>query len=188
MKIVYLDAVVLFALVGVPFTASAQTPGKPPITLDEFMNATEITGQRISPDGSAVVISTTASDWQQNRFKQDLWLWTKASGTVNEFTHSGHDWSPQWSPDGKTIAFLSDRALPGGAASGDGDGAAEDSKDEPTRVWLISMLGGEPIALYREKFDVHAFAWSSDGAKILLSGTEPLSKDAEGAHKAEWKT
>jgi dipeptidyl aminopeptidase/acylaminoacyl peptidase len=188
MKFLRAHSLLLSLLIGVAFAAAgAQTQTKPPITLDEFMNATEITGQRISPDGSAVVICTVAPDWQQNRFKQDLWLWTKLSGATKQLTHAGHDWSPQWSPDGKTIAFVSDHALPGDVAGAEGDGAAEGTKDEPSRVWLISILGGEALPLYREKLDVHAFGWSSDGASIVFSVTEALSKDAEDAHKAEWK-
>jgi dipeptidyl aminopeptidase/acylaminoacyl peptidase len=191
MKVLCAHTLLIFTLIGVSLAAGAQSSmsahSKSPITLDEFMNATEITGERISADGSAVVLSTIAPDWQQDRFKQDLWLWTKLSGTATALTHSGHDWSPEWSPDGKTIAFVSDRALPGDLANGDGDGATGGTKDETSRVWLISTLGGEAVPLYREKLDVHTFAWSSDGASILFSGTEPLSKDAEDAHKAEWK-
>jgi dipeptidyl aminopeptidase/acylaminoacyl peptidase len=176
-----------FVLMGASFTASVLSvgaqQGKPPITLDEFMNTTEVLGARIAPDGSAVVISTVAPDWQQNRFKEDLWLWTKQGGVANQLTHSGHDSSPQWSPDGKMIAFLSDRALPTDLVGGDGDG----NKDETNRIWLIPVLGGEAVPLFRQKLDVHAFAWSSDGASLMFSVTEPLAKEAEDTHKAEWK-
>lgn len=180
-----------FVLVGASFTACvcsvAAQQSMPPISLDEFMNATGIKGARISQDGSAVVIATDAADWQHNRFKHDLWLWTKQRGAVEELTNSGHDSSPRWSPDGRTIAFVSDRALPEDLANGDGDAAAERSKDGTSRVWLISAHGGEAVPLYREKLEVHAFAWSSDGASVVFSVTQPLSKDAEDAHKTEWK-
>jgi dipeptidyl aminopeptidase/acylaminoacyl peptidase len=170
---------------GASFTARAQSPSvvqkKQPISLDEFMNATEILGARISPDGAAVVISTGAPDWQHNRFKEDLWLWTKKSGVVTALTHTGHDASPQWSPDGRMIAFVSDRPLTGDSV-GDGD-----SKDGTSRVWLIPADGGEAVPLYREKLDVHAFAWTNDGKSMVFSVTQPLSKDAEDAEKGEWK-
>ena len=194
MKIRFTQFLLTGFLLGASFTAGAQsgpaTGGKPAITLDEFMNATEVVRARISPDGLEAVIATNAPDWRQNRFKEDLWLWTKQSGAVVALTYSGHDASPQWSPDGKMIAFVSDRRLPGEVA-GDGvagDGAAAgDDKDATSRVWLISLSGGEAVPLYREKMDAHAFAWSSDGKSVVFSVTEPLSKDAKEAHEAEWK-
>jgi dipeptidyl aminopeptidase/acylaminoacyl peptidase len=172
------------ALVFLPLAGNAQS--KPTISLDEFMNVTEIRDARISPDGGAAVIATSAPDWQQNRFKEELWLWAKKSGKVIPLTHSGHDSSPEWSPDGRYIAFLSDRSL--GAESDDKDGGDDKDKDgEPSRVWLIPVNGGEAFPLYREKLDVHAFAWSADGTSIDFSATEPLSKNTEDARKAEWK-
>ncbi len=192
MKIRFTHFLLLSLVLGASFTGWAQsgsaTQSKPAITLDEFMNATEIVGARISPDGSAAVIATNAPDWQQNRFKEDLWLWTRQSGTVNALTQSGHDASPQWSPDGRMIAFVSDRGLPGEAARDGADGAAAgNDKDATSRVWLISLSGGEAVPLYREKLDAHAFAWSGDGKSVVFSVTEPLSKDAKDAQEAEWK-
>jgi dipeptidyl aminopeptidase/acylaminoacyl peptidase len=185
MRIARSSALLLSVLIGATFAADAQstatTQKKPPITLDEFMNATEILGAKISPDGEAVVISTGAPDWQHNRFKEDLWLWTRQRGVVSALTHTGHDSSPQWAPDGKMIAFVSDRPLPGDSVGDD------DSKDGTSRVWLVPVGGGEAIPLYREKLDAHAFAWSSDGKSIVFSVAQSLSKDAEEAEKTEWK-
>src|ERR1700733_13962606 len=116
MRNAQVSILLLFILMVAGFPASAQSSpaatDRPPISLDEFMNATDILGARISPDGKAVVISTAASDWQHNRFTEDLWLWKKKDGVATPLTHAGHDSSPQWSPDGRMIAFLSDRPLP----------------------------------------------------------------------------
>jgi len=80
---------------------------------------------------------------------------------------------------GNTSHFLSDAPLP--------DGADKDSDDVPERLWLISADSGESFALYKEKLDVHALAWSADGSQIFFSCTSPLSKSAEEAEKAQWK-
>ena len=162
--------------------SEAQT-AKPPITLDEYLNTTEITEAHLSPDGSAAVIAAESPDWKASTFRHDLWLWTRAAG-LKPLTHSGSEESAQWSPDGKWVAFVSDRALDGDAA-GD-DGAASDA-DTTDRLWVIAVAGGEALPLYREKLDVHAFAWSVDGASIYYAVTAPLTHEQEETQKAEWK-
>ena len=59
-----------------------------------------------------MVISTDRADWEQNIFRDDLWLYRDdghGAGSLTQLTNSGHDSRPQWSPDGHWIAFLSER-------------------------------------------------------------------------------
>ena len=119
---------------------------RPAISLDEFLSATEITDARISPDGTAAVIATESPDWKNSIFRHDLWLWTASSG-LRPLTHSGSEETPQWSPDGKWIAFVTDRALPGEAAAADGEPESDSAKSD--RLWLIPLTGGEALPLYR---------------------------------------
>jgi dipeptidyl aminopeptidase/acylaminoacyl peptidase len=156
----------------------------PPITLDEFMNTTAITDAKISPDGSAAVVSTESPDWKGNVFRHDLWLWTAQNG-LRPLTHSGSEDEPQWSPDGKWIAFISDRALPDEDADAEGAPDAEDDKSD--RLWLIPVGGGEALPLFTEKLDVHAFAWSADGSAIYYSVTSPQTPEEQEAQKEKWK-
>src|SRR5664279_889267 len=172
MKLVRLAAFA-FASTALCFAASslAETT-KPVITLDEFFNSTDFHRARFSPDGSSVVISTTAPDWLHDRFREDLWLWRQQTGKLIPLTQTGHDSDAQWSPDGKYIAFISDRALPG-------------EEEGTERVWLIDPNGGEAFPLYGEKVDAHVFAWSHDGSAIYFAITEPQSKDKREAVKSE---
>ncbi len=177
-----------FLCAGLSASVPAQS-AKPPITLDEFMNTTAIDSMRLAPDGSAAVIATEAPDWQHNVFRHDLWLWTAANSLgpagLKPLTHSGSEENPQWSPDGRWIAFASDRALPGEAAGADGEPASDG--DKASRVWIIPVAGGEALPLYTEKLDAHAFAWSADSSAIYYSVTQPLTQAQQDEQKREWK-
>ncbi|MGA2807459.1 MAG: S9 family peptidase [Terracidiphilus sp.] len=179
-----LSSITLTALVCLlPALCSAQS-AKPAITLDEFLSTTSITESRIAPDGSAAVIATESPDWKASAYRHDLWLWTAQAG-LRPLTHSGTEENAQWSPDGKWIAFVTDRALPGEAANA--DGTPESDGDKAGRLWVIPVAGGEALPLYREKLDVHAFAWSADGAALYYSVTVPLTHDQQDAQKDAWK-
>ena len=170
-------AVLLLAGTLLAVIPAVAQENKSVITLDEFMNATEIKEAKLSPDGSAAVIATVDSDWQHNRYRSDLWIWKAKTGATLPLTRSGHARSPQWSPDGRYIAFLSDLALP----------EDKETDDVPERLWLIAADSGESFPLYQEKLETHAFAWSADGLQIFFSCASPLSQSAEEARKAQWK-
>lgn len=166
-----------------PLLSPAQSQ-KPVISLDEYMNSTDILAARPSPDGASAVIATSTPDWKNSLFRTDLWLWTAAAG-LQPLTHSGSEENPQWSPDGKWIAFSSDRALPNEDADAEGDPVGDD--DKPSRVWLIRATGGEALPLYSEKLDVHAFAWSPDSSSIYLTVPQPLTQDEKDQQSTDWK-
>ena len=162
----------------IPAFSKAQ-PARSPISLDDYLNTTSILSSALSPDGSAAVISTEAPDWKAGVNRRDLWLWTAQSG-LRPLTTTGANEKPAWSPDGKWVAFTSERPL---NAAADADSASA----ETTRVWLISSTGGEAFPLYSEKLDVHSFAWALDGSAIYLSATSPLTRDQEDEEKDQWK-
>lgn len=165
-------------------SAVSQAESKPTITLDEYLNTTDIISARLSPDGTSAVISTVAPDWKNSVYHHDLWLWTPKAG-LQPLTHAGSEDDPQWSPDSKWIALISDRGLLGEDTSGEGDSASDSSKAK--RIWLISTAGGEALPLYTEKLDAHTFAWSPDSASIYFSATEPLTHEQEDAKQSQWQ-
>ncbi len=100
---------------------------KPKLTLDEFFDSVDIADLQLSPDGHSLVFKTERADWNQNIYRDDLWLYhDDGTGTPTQLTQSGHDSAPQWSPDGRWIAFLSERktANDPGDESADGGHAA----------------------------------------------------------------
>jgi dipeptidyl aminopeptidase/acylaminoacyl peptidase len=172
-----------FSLCLISANGQAQS-SKPTITLDEYLNTTDISGARLSPDGSSAVIATDAPDWKDSVYRHDLWIWNTQSG-LRPLTRSAGEEQPQWSPDGRWIAFLSDRSLLGDDASADTEATSDASK--PKRIWIISATGGEPLPLYSEKLDAHAFAWSTDSTALYFSVQEPLGHDQAEARETEWQ-
>src|SRR5215472_10912537 len=128
---------------------------KPKLTLDDFFNSVSFRGIELSPDGGSVVFATDRADWDQQIFRTDLWLYRDdaQAGSLVQLTQSGHDSDPKWSPDGKWIAFLSERK----SGAGKVDDSDSNSQDETSQIYLISPHGGEAFPLTKGEEDVHTF-------------------------------
>lgn len=157
---------------------------KPKLTLDEFFNAVYYRDVHLSPDGNGVVFVTERADWDKERFRNDLWLYNIQSASLLPLTQSGHDSSPQWSPDGNWIAFLSDRSDDNSGGKDDDD--KDKAKDVP-HVYVISAHGGEAFAVTEGEEEVHAFAWAPDSKSLYFATRTPWSKEKKESYKKEWK-
>jgi dipeptidyl aminopeptidase/acylaminoacyl peptidase len=172
------------ALFIVLIFASMQAADKPKLTLDEFFNAVEFTAVRISPDGQSVVIATNRADWDHNAFREDLWLYRddgRGAGSLIQLTRSGHDTDPQWSPDGRWIAFLSERQ------SRNGDDSCVGKDNQIAQLYLISISGGEAFPVTQGDEKVHALAWSADSRTLYFATRAPWSKEQQQSYEKEWK-
>src|SRR5579863_1317452 len=151
-----LFAVLLFAGVS---GVSAQDAGKHAITFDNMIQMHRVGEAQVSPDGKWVAYTVSTPDMDANRGASNIWIVPTAGGASLQLTQSGHDSSPVWSPDGKTIAFLSSR-------SGD------------SQVYLLSMDGGEAKPLTHLSTGADNLKWSPDGKTIAFtSGVYPDCKD-----------
>ena len=166
--------------------ALAQTSAKPSLTLDDFFNSVDIPNVRLAPDGRAVAIETTRADWEGNRFRSDLWLYREdpeGSGSLVQLTQSGHDHGPEFSPDGRWIAFLSDRSAPLVETSAE---TTASKSEKSAQVYVISVSGGESFPVTQTEGEVHAFAWSADSRQIYFAARQ-WTKAQEEAYKKDWK-
>jgi len=133
--------------------ASAQTP-----TIDQSLNMKTAGGPRISPDGRYVAYQVQETNWEDNAFETEIWIAVTSTGDRYQLTNAKKSSSnPQWSPDSKRIAFVSDR-------------------DGKRQLYLIAPNGGEALQLTTLETGVNGFAWSSDGRRIAFTAADPETK------------
>lgn len=176
------------SLVAILFSLPALAAEKPKVTLDDFFNAVSFENVSVSPDGNSIVISTRRADWDNNIFRKQLWLFRDrghGDGSLLPLTQSGHDTSPQFSPDGRWIAFLSERKGTGGKDASSGD--AKDKDEDVSQLFVISSDGGEAFPVTQGELNVHAFTWSADSRTLYYATRVPWTKGQKDAYKKEWK-
>ncbi|MBA2253543.1 MAG: S9 family peptidase [Chloroflexi bacterium] len=137
----------------------------------------------ISPDGDQVVFTLKTAAVDKDGYRRSLWrVRVDGSAPARQLTLGAKsDAKARWSPDGSTIAFLSDRgAILQAGGGGDLPAKTEAPKDGKTQVWLLPADGGEAIQLTRLPEDVSDLDWNPDGTRlVLVSGATRATRAPE---------
>jgi dipeptidyl aminopeptidase/acylaminoacyl peptidase len=120
-------------------------------TVLDLLGMDRISDHRISPDGSTIAFVRRVTDLAANKGRTDIWTVPVAGGEpVRVTSHAEADGSPRFSPDGKTIFFLSRRS-------------------GSSQVWSVPASGGEPTQITDLPLDVDNLVLSPKGDRIAFS-------------------
>jgi len=134
------------------------------LTPDQAVKTRNIVELTFSPDGAHLACVVTGPP-KGAEPQSHIWMLDVAGGSLHQFTSSSKTENfPRWSPDGRMLAFLSDR-------------------DERRQVFTISLDGGEASELTSGKNAVSEFRWSPDGRRIAFLAPEPKSEADEKKEK-----
>ncbi len=124
-----------------------------PFSPDDLVRLDRVSDPQLSPDGRAVVFTVRKTDMDANRGRTDLWLLdlTRSGAQPRQLTqHESGDSSGRWSPDSKSIYFLS-------------------SRSGSSQVWRLSLNGGEAAQVTRLPVGVNGLRLSPRGDRLLLA-------------------
>ncbi|HKA57630.1 MAG TPA: S9 family peptidase [Gemmatimonadales bacterium] len=130
-----------------PFPLLAQ---KRAITFEDYIALKSVSDPQLSPDGKWVAYTVSAPSLQDNRNVARVWVVEVATGKSRQLTGGpGSDRQPRWSPDGKTLAFISTR-------------------DSGAQVWVLPIAGGDARKVSRLADGAGDPLWLPDGSGLLV--------------------
>lgn len=132
---------------------------------------------QISPDGRRVAFVRTRADRRRNGYESSIWLLDldRPEAGPRRLTFAwppeglGVDENPRWSPDGRRLAFTSNRS------------------GKP-RVYVLDLaMGGEAQPVTSEEAGAGELAWSPDGRRLAVALRDPERKDDDERQAGEPK-
>ncbi|HWR13190.1 MAG TPA: S9 family peptidase [Terriglobales bacterium] len=150
-----LRRLVAFILLLAPI-ALAQT--KRPFTFVDMMALKRVGDPTPSPDGKWVVFPVQDVDLEKNTKATHLWIMPAGGGEARQISQGPGEDGPRWSPDGKSVLYISARDGESQVWVSDFDSARGIFVTDPRKVSSISTGADGAI-------------WSPDGKNILFTSS-----------------
>lgn len=138
-----------------------------PITPADIAKLRIVRSPQVDPSGDWVAYEVLSTDVEADKRGTHIWMsrWDGSASVQLTNRLNESESTPRWSPDGKTLAFISSRA----------------DANEDSRVWLLPRLGGEAVMLPGVKGSVDDVVWAPDSKSLALIIHDPDPDQAEGA-------
>ncbi len=146
-----------------PSDDETQPAEKRPLTVEDLWAMERVGSPAVSPDGSLVAFTVTTFSKEENKGESDLWLVpSDGSAEPRRLTwQKGADGRPAWSPDGRTLAFVSKRSE---------DAASHSRASGATaQLYLLPMAGGEAEPVTELPIAPGTPKWFPDGKRIAFA-------------------
>ncbi|MHB8600498.1 MAG: S9 family peptidase [Ktedonobacteraceae bacterium] len=151
------------------------------ISIEDLYEFKFLSRPRISPDGQRVAFVVTSIEKRTYAYRSAIQVMSAEGGEAMRFTSDhANAHSPTWSPDGRWLAFVSDRE---GELQGNTHAEQRQRGKGKAQIWLIPTGGGEARQLtFMPHGAVHA-VWSPNSRQVLFSaGVGPLDEETEDGH------
>ena len=151
-------------------------------TQEDIDNIRVVSAPQISPDGETVAYVVATTEGTDSR--SNIWAISADGGEPWQLTAAPRsDTAPRWSPDGRTLAFPSDRGSETADAYVDEWRIKTLTPQRESQIYLLPTGGGEAVQLttvnggVRTSKNLDPLAWSSDGKQIAFLNTDPLTDE-----------
>jgi dipeptidyl aminopeptidase/acylaminoacyl peptidase len=151
-----------------------------PVRPEDIYDLRIATDPRLSPDGRLVAFTVQVAAPRRDGYRHAIWLVpADGSAPARQVTIGAkHDRRPRFSPDGRSLAFISDRRL----ATEEMPGAPDDREDGD-QIHVLSLDGGEAHRITDLPRGVEDFAWSPDGTRFAVLSASRGATREEDARK-----